>query len=169
VEWRHKGLRRQKWIIDVAPFISATLLVNYPLDACADKLPVIQCCHGHGPFGKDVVMGDDSDPDRAGNILRLNYNYGEQMAREGFITYAIDTIGMGERNDSNKPNHRNPNIGGRDWCNMYYLHATMLGMTSISINVAHCKAATSFVQTLPEVAAERIGVMGLSGGGTRGG
>lgn len=166
VEWTDNGLRCQKWIIDVAPFISATLLVNYPEQPSAVTLPTIQCCHGHGPYGKDVVMGDDSEPERAGSIARHNYNYGEQMAREGFVTYAIDTIGMGERNDTNKPNHRNPNIGGRDWCNMYYLHATMLGMTSISINVAHCKAATSFVQTLPEVDADQIGVMGLSGGGT---
>ena len=39
-------------------------------------------------------------------------------------------------------------------------------MTSISINVGNGMAATNFVCTLPFVDAERLGVMGLSGGGT---
>jgi len=39
-------------------------------------------------------------------------------------------------------------------------------MTSISINVQHGRAATDFVLSLPEVAGETCGVMGLSGGGT---
>ena len=48
----------------------------------------------------------------------------------------------------------------------YYLHATMLGMTSLSINVTHGKAATDFVQGFDYVDGDRLGVMGLSGGGT---
>ena len=166
-EWDDDGLCRQKWLINVAPFIAATLLVNYPKIAQGgDNAPAILCCHGHGPFGKDVVMGDDSDVERIAAIRHHNYDYGRKMAADGFITYAIDFIGFGERNDSNKPNHRGSNIGGRDWCNMYYLHATMLGMTSLSINVAHAKAATDFICTLPGVDPQRLGVMGLSGGGT---
>ena len=39
-------------------------------------------------------------------------------------------------------------------------------MTSISINVAHGKAATDFAASLPQVDGQRLGVMGLSGGGT---
>ena len=65
------------------------------------------------------------------------------MAKKGFVTFAIDWIGFGDRNDTNKPNHRNQ-AGGRDWCNVYYLHATMLGMTSLSINTAHGRAAIDF-------------------------
>ena len=42
----------------------------------------------------------------------------------------------------------------------------MLGMTSISINVTIGKAATDFVCALPCVDQNRLGVMGLSGGGT---
>lgn len=166
VEWEGDGLRRQKWLIDVAPFISATLRVNYPKTLSGGKVPAILCCHGHGPHGKDVIMGDDSEPDRKASIAINHCDYGRRMAQAGFVTYAIDWIGFGERNDTNKPNHRNPNIGGRDWCNLYYLHATMFGMTSLSMNVAHGKAATDFICTLPEVDTGRVGVMGLSGGGT---
>ena len=165
-EWEDKGLVKQRWIIDVQKHLSATLLVNLPADLKkTEKRPAVLCCHGHGAFGKEPVMGNDSSPDLRQAIANNNYNYGEVMAQKGFVTYAIDWIGFGERNDRNKPNH-NSVAGGRDWCNLYYLHATMLGMTSLSINVAHGKAATDVVISTQPVDGERLGVMGLSGGGT---
>jgi len=164
-EWEHDGLTKQKWLIDVSKHISATLLIAFPENMQSNrKCPAILCSHGHGPFGKEPVMGNDSSPELRSQISLMNYNYGHQMAKAGFITYAIDWIGFGERGDNNKPNHRFQQ--GRDWCNLYYLHATMLGMTSISINVTHGKAATDFICSLPQVDADKLGVMGLSGGGT---
>ena len=165
-EWELRGLRRQRWIIDVQENLSATLLVNLPGDLKrGGRRPAIFCCHGHGAYGKESVMGNDSSPGLAANIAQHRYNYGEVMAQKGYVTYSIDWIGFGERNDNNKPNYIG-NASGRDWCNIYYLHATMLGMTSISINVAHGKAATDFAVSLPQVDGDRLGVMGLSGGGT---
>ena len=110
-------------------------------------------------------MGNDSSAELRANIQQHNYDYGRKMAQAGFVTFAIDWIGAGERNDSRKPHFRNV-AGTRDWCNLYYLNATMLGMTSISINVSHGMAATDLVASFPFVDAERMGVMGLSGGGT---
>lgn len=165
-EWEHDGLRKQRWIIDVGRHISASFLINIPVDVSAnEKRPTILCWHGHGYFGKEPVMGNDSSAELRSAIDNHNYNYGHQMAKEGFVTFAIDWIGAGERNDNNKPHFRSVS-GGRDWCNLLYLHATMLGMTSISINATHGMAATDFACTLPNVDADRLGVMGLSGGGT---
>ena len=165
-EWAQDGLIMQRWIIDVGEQIAATCWVNRPPDLQAgERRPTILCWHGHGPFGKDPVMGNDSTDERRAAMQIHNYDYGRQMAQAGFVTYAIDWIGCGERSDARKPHYRTHN-GGRDWCNLYYLHATMLGMTSISINVAHGMAATDFACTLPFVDAQRLGVMGLSGGGT---
>ena len=42
----------------------------------------------------------------------------------------------------------------------------MLGMTSLSINLTHGMAATDFACSLPGVDENKLGVMGLSGGGT---
>jgi len=165
-EWEHDGLLKQKWVIDVQRGIAATLLVNFPGNVEKGKrLPAILCCHGHGANGKDPVMGNDSSPELRAAIDRHNYDYGHQMAKKGFVTFAIDWIGFGERNDGNKPNHH-CQAGARDWCNLYYLHATMFGMTSLSINIAHGKAAIDLVRSLPGVDSQRLGVMGLSGGGT---
>ena len=165
-EWEHDGLRKQRWLIDVQKHLSATFLINFPKDLRDDeKRRTVFCWHGHGPFGKEPVMGNDSSPEMREQITAMNYHYGHQMAKQGFITYAIDWIGAGERNDSRKPHFRSQNRE-RDWCNLYYLHATMLGMTSISINTTHGKAATDFALTFPHVDPNRLGVMGLSGGGT---
>jgi dienelactone hydrolase len=165
-EWEQDGLLRQKWLIDVQRHLAATCLVNIPQGVRDPKrLPAILCWHGHGPYGKEAVMGTGSSPDMRQNIEQHNYNYGYQMAQKGFVTFAIDWIGAGERNDSGKPNWRNTN-GGRDWCNLYYLNATMLGTTSLAINVTHGRAATDFVCGLPYVDPGRLGIMGLSGGGT---
>lgn len=164
-EWTHDGLRKQRWLIDVGPYISATMIVLIPEDLKrGEKRPGLLCWHGHGAYGKDPVMGNDSSPDMKQSIVQHNYSYGHQMAKKGFVTFAIDWMGCGERSDMRKPNHHaSP---GRDWCNLYYLHATMLGMTAISINVRHGMAATDFACTLPCVDKNRLGVMGLSGGGT---
>ena len=165
-QWEHRGLIRQRWIINVQKHLSATLLVNIPKGLKRDeKRPAILCCHGHGGLGKEPVMGNDSSPELRAQIDQFKYNYGEVMAQKGFVTYAIDWIGFGERNDDNKPNHTMP-VKDQDWCNLYYLHATMFGMTSLSINVAHGKAATDVVMALSHVDRNRLGVMGLSGGGT---
>jgi len=166
-EWEEDGLRKQRWIIDVGRHISAVFQINIPGDLKPGaRCAAILCCHGHGSHGKMPVMGDESSPAKREEVSRCNYNYGHQMAKAGFVTYAIDWIGFGERSDDNKPNRhgRAPRAG--DWCDTYYLHATMLGMTSISINVIHGMAATDFACTFPFVDKTKLGVMGLSGGGT---
>jgi hypothetical protein len=165
-EWEQDEIVTQRWIIDVQEDLSAICLIACPRELPPGKrLPAILCWHGHGAFGKDPVMGIDGSPEQREEIRRHNYDYGRQMARRGFVTVAIDWIGAGERNDSHKPNWRNQ-AAGRDWCDIYYLHATMLGMTSLSINLTHGMAATDFACTLPFVDPLRLGVMGLSGGGT---
>ncbi len=95
-EWEDRDLVRQRWIIDVQPYLSATMLVNLPKGLVAkEERPAILCCHGHGPYGKEPVMGNQTTPALRQEIADHGYNYGEVMAQKGFITYAIDWIGFG--------------------------------------------------------------------------
>lgn len=163
-EWQENGLIRQRWLLDVAEGLSVIACINRPADTTG-RLPAILCWHGHNEAGKEPVMGNSSSPRLRDVITVSGTDYGERMARAGFVTYAIDWMGRGDLDDRAKPNHRDI-AGGRDWCNIYYLHATMLGMTPLGINVANGRAVTDFVATLPFVDAGRLGVMGESGGGT---
>jgi hypothetical protein len=152
--------------MDVQEGLSVALLINRP--ACApaqEPLPAILCCHGHGPYGKEAVMGNRSSADIRDHTLDANYDYGLKMAQAGFVTFARDLMGFGERNESHKLNPGKPLVE-RDWCNVYYYLATMLGMTVLGIDVQHGRAAIDYVSGLPFVDAKRLGVMGLSFGGT---
>jgi dienelactone hydrolase len=167
VEWQEDGLIKQRWIIDTQPGLSAPLLLYRPADMKrGEKRPAILCCHGHGPDGKDSVMGIASTPARTAKIAVNNYDYGLQMARKGFVTYAIDLLGFGERSSAANPHLHQQAIAGRDECNINYLCATLLGTTPLAINCHDNSAATDFVTRQSFVDEKHLGVMGLSQGGT---
>lgn len=165
-EWLHDGLRKQRWLIDVNPWLSAILDINFPGDlAKNESRPGILICVGHDrQNGRKSKMGNGMEQTEPDAPIPQGA-YGHHLAKAGFVTFGIDWIGLGDLNDSQKPNWNSSN-GNRDWCNVYYLHSTILGMTNLSINIAHARAVLDFVTALPEVDGERLGVTGGSGGGT---
>jgi hypothetical protein len=165
-EWEHRGLKKQRWTINVLDGLSTTVQINIPLDLKhGEKRPALLCWHGHGQFGMEPIMGSDASAAIQEEKRRFNCDYGQRMAEAGFITFATEWMGQGEHNDDHKPNW-NSQRGGRSWCDIYYLHASMLGSTPMAINLSIGMAATNFVCGLPGIDPSRLGVMGISGGGT---
>ncbi|MCE9590123.1 MAG: alpha/beta hydrolase family protein [Planctomycetes bacterium] len=165
-EWREDGLIKQRWVIDVQVGLSATLLLYRPDNLKrGEKRPAIMACHGHGPLGKDGPMGNCYSSEGKANISFHNYAYGLQMAKAGFVTYAIDWLGFGERDSRNKPFYYK-GLEGRDPCNVHYLCATMLGTSLMAMNLHDAARATDFVCSQSYVDGSRLGVIGLSLGGT---
>lgn len=161
-EWREDGLVKQKWLIDVQENLSTPLLLFRPDNLRrGEKRPAILCCHGHHPAAKHSVMGiategQPIDPDRV---------FGLEMAQAGFVTYAIDWLGFGDRAYEAKP-HFYAGLHGRDRCNIMYNCATLLGTTVLASNLHDAASATDFVCGQPHVDEGRLGVMGVSLGGT---
>jgi hypothetical protein len=116
-------------------------------------------------LGKEPVMGNRSTPDLAEHVRRMNYDYGLQLARAGFVTMSIDWRGFGERDDRLKP-HYHDLTNGRDLCNLHYLRASILGITVLGMDVHDGISAIDFLCDQRFVDERRIGVMGLSFGGT---
>jgi dienelactone hydrolase len=162
-EWNEDGLIKQKIIFDVEPGLSATAYVFRPAGA-QGPLPAILACHGHGLFGKEAVMGIRSSESLVANIAQQNYDYGLQMAKAGFVTMAIDWRGFGERDDRNKPDFWK--YDAPDLCNAHSLRATILGQTLLGMNVHDGRCALDYLCQQEYVDHGRIGVMGLSLGGT---
>ncbi|KXB05372.1 hypothetical protein AKJ51_05105 [candidate division MSBL1 archaeon SCGC-AAA382A20] len=162
--WEEDGLVKERVLFNVEDGLSAAAYVFRPNDI-EEPVPGILACHGHGAFGKEPVMGNDSSPELAQNIRQHNYDYGLQMAKEGYAVIAIDWRGFGERDDRRKPNY-NDVFHGRDICNIHFIRAAVLGMTLLGMDVHDGSCALDYLCDQDYVDPDRIGVMGLSFGGT---
>ncbi|MCM8762586.1 MAG: alpha/beta hydrolase family protein, partial [Candidatus Omnitrophica bacterium] len=106
---------REKWVIQTEKDCFMPLYILIPKQG-KRKHPAILCCHGHGMFGKNPVAGvHNNNPDAISSIKIHNYNYGEQMAENGFITICPDWRSFGER-----AGYYNP-FAPRDICNIHFL------------------------------------------------
>jgi len=127
------------------------------------RLPAILSLHGHGPFGKEPVAGviDPHRPALADEIARKNYDYGAQMAREGYLTMSPDSRVFGELGDGGDP------YPGRDPCNVHFIRGALLGVYLLTLNIWDMMKCLDYLQTRPDADGDRIGAMGLSWGGAR--
>ncbi len=187
-EWREKALGKLKELlgptpepVDLRPSVESeedlgdvvrrrvilhtdayTLLpcwVTVPKDR-GGRVPAILCSHGHGPFGKNSVAGIRNSPEAEADIKGSNYDFGLQMAREGFVTLAPDLRGFGERRDPFDP------IPNRDLCNVNFIKGALFGVYPMTLNIFDLGRCIDYLQTTDEVDGDRIGMMGLSQGGT---
>ncbi len=154
-------LIRERVVFDSEEFMSVPCQVLRPKAMQADgSNPAILCSHGHGPYGKDPVAGVRSSREHEANIEQHNYNYGEQMARAGFLTLSPDLRVFGERRDGLDP------FPGRDPCNVNFVKGALLGIYTLTLNIWDMMRCIDYLETRPEVDRDRIGMMGLSQGGT---
>ena len=162
-EQRDAELIRQRVLFDTEADMSAAALVYVPARRNADeRLPAILCAHGHGPYGKEAVMGAGPADDAAfvAHVRQHNYDYGLQMARRGFVTCAIDWRGFGERGDPGR------SYGAKDVCDAHYIRGHLLGLNLLTLQIHDGLRTLDYLQSRPEVDPQRIGCMGLSFGGT---
>ncbi|NSW91601.1 MAG: acetylxylan esterase [Firmicutes bacterium] len=154
-------LIRERVVFNSEEYMSVPCQVLYPKNMKKDRSnPAIICSHGHGAYGKDPVAGIRSSPGHISDINNMNYNYGEQMAKAGFLTISPDLRVFGERRDGFDP------FPGRDPCNINFIKGVILGIYTLTLNIWDIKCCVDYLETREEVDPERIGMMGLSQGGT---
>ena len=152
---------RQRVIFDTEENMACPAFVLIPKSAKKNRsTPAIVCSHGHGPLGKDPVAGIKDDADHVEEIKKMNYNYAEQMALAGFVTIAPDLRGFGERRDDGDF------LWGRDLCNINFIKGALFGIYPLTLNIWDIRCCIDYLETMEEVDSERIGMMGLSYGGT---
>lgn len=156
-----EGLIRERVVFNTERHMAVPCLLLKPKGMKPDKShAAILCVHGHGPYGKDPVAGVRSCAGMESAIAENNYNYGEQMARAGFLTLCPDLRGFGERRDPYDP------VGGRDLCNVNFIKGALFGSYPLTLNIWDMMRCVDYLQARPEVDPERIGMMGMSQGGT---
>jgi hypothetical protein len=154
-------LIRERVVFNAEAHMSVPCQVLRPSDMQPDGMnAAILCSHGHGPYGKNPVAGLRHSPAVNENIRIHNYNYGEQLALAGYLTISPDLRVFGERRDGLDP------FPGRDPCNVNFVKGAILGVYTLTLNIWDMKCCIDYLESRPEVDADRIGMMGLSQGGT---
>jgi len=152
---------RQRVVFDTEEHMSVPCQILYPADMKTDRgNPAIICCHGHGP-GKDAVAALISGPEIRAFIAEHNFDFGMQMAKAGFFCLCPELRGFGERKSEQLPP-----LYECDPCNADYIKATLFGLYPLTLNLWDIMRCIDYLETRAEVDPERIGMMGISGGGT---
>ena len=139
-------------------------MVLIPPHKRGERLPAVIALHGHNRSGKDAVAGC-KDPDVQANIAQFQYDYGFQMARRGYVAICPDLRPFGERSD-HYPGERPLTTPPRDPCNVHALKGWLLGFNLLTYNLWDLSRCVDYLETLPFVDPDRIGALGLSGGGS---
>jgi dienelactone hydrolase len=108
----------------------------------AGKVPAVLTPHGHWSYGRLENSQDCSGP-----------AFGINLARQGYVAFAYDMVGY---NDTLQTEHRFTSPTYQLW-----------SFTPLGLQLWNSIRALDFVESLPEVASDRIAVSGPSGGATQ--
>jgi dienelactone hydrolase len=143
------GYRRDKVVFDTEVMMSVPAYLLVPHGRVGPG-PAVLAAHGHGP-GKSEACGLE----RTGTP---NADYGHQLAQRGYVVLAPDMRCFGERLDWNPDDHYA--------CDTNLVHAVMAGLNPLAQNLWDLGRALDVLETHPLVDPARIGMAGLSYGGT---
>lgn len=127
----------------------------------SDKLPAVLCLPGHGR-GVDDIVGINPDGTLRQRWGGYQRDFALQCVAHGFAALAIEQLGFGHRRDE-AARQRGPDASS---CQPLSGSALLLGETMIGWRVYDALRALDYLQTRPDVDAQRLAVMGISGGGT---
>ncbi len=94
------GYVRTKMVIQVEPDVFMPFYILFPNDMKeGEKRTAVLACHGHTSNGKSAVVGLREYEDVARTIDIHDYNYGEELVKKGYVVFAPDARGFGERRE----------------------------------------------------------------------
>jgi len=151
--------RRDKIVFDVEHHLSSPAWLLVPHDRETPGAAVLaQHEHGLGR-GKDEVCAVDGGDDGLREHIRTHRSdYGHQLAERGYVVLATDLRTFGERADWNPPHLYA--------CDLTHVHAAMLGRNLLALDLWDLARALDVLCAHPLVDPARVGMVGLSVGGT---
>lgn len=160
---------RRHVVIRAEPDVDVPLYVLVPKHVEPPYRPVI-ALHGHGAWGHHPVAGAH-DPSRRAQVEHVrehNYDYGVQLVRAGFLVFAPCSRALGDRMEPEELEQRargpeNPHFSS---CEQVSKTMTLLGRSLIGARVFDIGRVIDYIGTQPEPTTGRVGMVGLSGGGT---
>ena len=125
--------------------------------------------HGHGSGGAAHLLGRTrhaaTREQEIEHIAAHNYDYAHQLACRGFLVFAPEQRGFGERMETD-PGMTFGEAMGRSSCRSLAFNALLMGRTVLGMRVWDVMRTLDYIATRPEETRPGVGCVGLSGGGT---
>jgi dienelactone hydrolase len=154
------GYTREKIVFDSAPGVSVLAYLLLP-EKTRRPAPVMICVPGHGRGVDDIVGIDDKGVERT-DKGGYQHDFAIQVAEAGIAAMAIEPMGFGCRRD---PINARQGLG-RKACDPVAGGALLVGQTMIGWRVWDVMRTIDYIATRSELDRNRVGCMGISGGGT---
>lgn len=157
-----EGYTRQRVEIDTEPGVTMPFYVLIP-DNLTGPVPGVIAAHGHSSGGKYAPAGIRGlSPALDKTINDHNYDYGVQAALRGYVVFCPDARGFGERREwlYEKPEQLLDSS-----CRQLAHMGIPLGLTVAGMWTWDLMVLLDYMETRPEVQGQKLGCIGLSGGG----
>jgi len=125
----------------------------------AKSVPAIVCLHGHSGINPYIREGQ-TEADRK-KTAEHELDYAPFLAEHGYVTAALVVRGWNETSGFQDSGVKLPRS-----CTHVTMDSFLIGMTPQGLRCWDASRVIDFLQSRQEVDADRIGVAGLSGGGT---
>jgi dienelactone hydrolase len=154
------GYRREKFVFESSPGLDVLGYLLTPLNSKPPYAAVVSV-PGHGRGVDDIVGIDNQGRDRVDKD-GYQHDFAIQVAEHGMAAVAIEPIAFGCRRDATTQNKGL----GTSACQPVAGAALLLGQTMIGWRVHDVMRTIDWIETRPELDAKRVGIVGISGGGT---
>jgi dienelactone hydrolase len=154
------GYKREKFVFESRTGLHVLGYLLTPTKGTGPH-PTVICIPGHGRGVDDIVGIDETGRDRT-DKAGYQHDFAIQVVEQGMAAVAIEPMAFGCRRDA-----RTKKGGlGRSACQPTAGAALLLGETMIGWRVWDVMRTIDWIETREELDAKRIGVTGISGGGT---
>ena len=154
---------RRKIVISTAPHARMPVYLLIPKTG-PRPLPVAVAYAGHGYGVKDIVGLWEDGTERL-TPDGYHKDFGVALCRRGFLVAAPEIAGFGERQTDYGTLDTRLGQPVPTTCHNAATYAFMLGKSLIGLRVRDGMRLLDYLATLPEADAQRVGAMGISGGG----
>ena len=147
-------------VYDVTDGLRSPAYILTPRNA-GEKNPAVVALHGHGYGSREIcgLLPDGTDKDK-NKPEQIGYqkDFAISLVNMGFIVIAPELAGFGDMKFEEDKN-------GYSSCHRVSTWLTMLGKTTSGLRVMQTMRAVDCLLSLPNIDSNRIGAMGISGGG----
>ena len=157
-------ITREKVLIQVEPDIYMPMFILIPKKLRTGTVQCFIALPGHQGAGKFSVAGCYDIPAAMDCIEKFHYDYGMQLAKEGFVTFCPDCRGFGERRELALQKEEEASFKNGSCYQISHM-AEPLGMTLTGMNTWDIFRLLDYIQTRTEWNTGHIGCLGFSGGG----